>query len=64
MQIKKMTNRQSTEDITNKRCDIVENTSMVFINFNFFILKQNNNLSDIYDLESEEKNYQVTEVHN
>jgi len=29
MQIKRMTNRQSTEDITNKRFDIAENTSMV-----------------------------------
>lgn len=38
-QIKRMTNRQSTEDITNKRCDIVENTSMVFINLNFFYFK-------------------------
>lgn len=30
MQIKRMTNRQSTEDITNKRFEMVENTSMVF----------------------------------
>lgn len=28
-QIKRMTNRQSTEDITNKRFEMVENTSMV-----------------------------------
>ncbi len=28
-QIKRMTNRQSTEDITNKRFEIAENTSMV-----------------------------------
>lgn len=36
MQIKRMTNRQSTEDITNKRFDMVENTSMVILVFCYF----------------------------
>lgn len=37
MQIKRMTNRQSTEDMTNKRTEHVENVSMV-INFKTFFL--------------------------
>jgi phage protein D len=43
MQIKRMTNRQSTEDITNKRFELVENTSMVYSLFYF-------NFSLIYSL--------------
>jgi len=37
VQIKRMTNRQSTEDLTNQRFDMVDNTSMV-ISYNFFYL--------------------------
>lgn len=45
MQIKRMTNRQSTEDITNKRFEMVENTSMVNFDLHYFfifIIKKSN----------------------